>query len=1231
MLDRPAPGVFRRRFGALPVLALLSVLIGVPGSAWQASSSQGPVSRVVDRTEGESEQIERRREWFLSTRTQGVGSLDELADLRLQGVRDTRLALARQRALRNAEGGTTNPWTPMGPSPSTFGGWAFGNVSGRITALAADWDGGTLYVGTAAGGVWVSTNDGLSWTQIFDNAGTHTVGAVAVDPNDPGVLWVGTGDNVSGCESYFGIGMLRSADGGQTWEPRNGSGGATLQDMASFADVVVDPRDSDHVVTGGRLRQCQDGSGLAGGLFSTADGGMTWTQRIASVSVYEIKQDPSVLDTWWAATANGIYKSVDNAQTWLLQTASGLPAGGTGRTELAIAPSDSSTVYALFSSPLSLWRTTDGGATWTQRSTGSNACDGQCSYNMVLRVDPFAPDTVIRGTVHLFRSTNGASSWADLSNNWGSNQTVHQDTHVLLMHPTIPGTFFVGSDGGVWKTTDGGDSFQNRNGNLNVTQFYAIGVRADDPGWICGGAQDNSSLVRTGSNTWDLQAVSGDGFVCHFAPDDASYAYITSYPSGGYPSVWRSTSGAFGGFADITGPGSGVVQNDRSNWVTPYIIDPQTPTTLYLGTHRVYRSDDRGSSWTQVGPTDLTGGSGSLVALEVNRNFADVVYSGSQTGRVWRSTDRGDTFVDITAGLPGRSVNDLAGDPGDPDRAFAVVGGFNTAHLWEWTLDGGWTARDGGLPNVPHNTVLMLDPDDILVGTDVGIFRSADGGQTFVPYMNGLPEGLVVTDLKYNAAQNVVTAGTYGRGAWQSPVDPVGPILLYDSVQLPYEELDGDGDDRVEPGETWRVRVRLRNGGGETATGVAARLATAMPDVTILDPIVEFGDIDPGETAMSPAFDIVIDPSATCGATAAFDLVDLSSTNVPGGFADAPDAFALEIADEYLPGPPQAVFDDDFDPAPEAGWTSASFTPGVAPCAGFPYYDEWQVAVKDGARGQSYHCGGGPGATYTRRDFSWLYYGGRDSTDGPGIAIPADALSAEVTVEHWYETVPLADGGQVVIDAVEDGQDDYVTLVPQGGYPAGTLATGFCNGLEGQPAFHGSSGGWMTSTFDLLQYKGRTVYLAFLFATDTTANLAEGWYVDRVTVEVAQPGEPVCDVAEWPGRVPPTVLFDYDGAGAIEATWTEACADPGAPGQSYSIQVGDLGALRASGVYDVSPAAADCGRVSPATFAPGTGDEYYLVVPVDEGRQGGAGADGSGGPRALPDGVCGPTREAVCD
>jgi hypothetical protein len=1207
------------------VMALSSVLVLWVGLATAQEKASGPA--FIDKGLGEEEQIQRRHEWFFSSRRAGTTSDAELWSLRLKGVTETKRLLALQ-SQRRASGreAEQNIWVSRGPSPSTFGGWSFGTITGRVMAIASDWNGGVLYAGSASGGLWKSTNDGLSWENIFDSAGTVAIGAIAIDPLDAGILWVGTGDNVSGCESYFGIGLLRSADGGQSWEARNGSGAATLDDLSNFASVTIDPRDPNKLVVGGRYRGCTSGVQASGGIYTTVDGGVSWTSRLANTQIHEIARDPVVPDVLWAGTNTGIFKSFDNGVSWIKQTNSGLPNGSLGRTEIAIAASDPNVVYALFDVPSDeFWRTTDGGATWTRMNT--DACDGQCSYNMVIRVDPHDPDIIYRGTVRIFKSVNGGVSWSVLTNSWGGAQQVHQDTQSMLMHPTDSSIFYVGSDGGLWKSSTAGSSFENKNGNMNITQFYAIDVDANDPTRICGGAQDNSSLATQDNVVWSLQAVSGDGFICQFNAQDTNYHYITSYPSGGYPSIWRSTTGMFGNFSGITGSTSGVIGGDSIGWVTPYLVDPTNPSTLYLGTHRVYRSTNNGSAWTQVGPSNLTG-NGYLRVLEINRNYPDTLYSGASTGDIWRTENSGTNWTEITAGLPSRSINDIGADPTSPNRAFAAVGGFNLGHVWEWNAGVGWVDRSNGLPNVPANTVLMIDDMDILVGMDTGIFRSTDGGESFLPFMAGLPEGLVVTDLKLNALQNVVSAGTYGRGVWQVDLGDVQPILLSEAVEQPLVEVDGDGDNRLEPGETWSVKPILRNAGGVAAVGVNARLTSSTPGISIQLPQVgSFADLEPGiPTPVTSAYQFTIDPSFECGTDIVFDLLDISSTVPPATYATQLGIYTAVVLDENEPPTVVPVFGETFDPAPVPEWDHETGGLSSAPCETLPTYDEWMLTSKDAEHGLSFHSGAGPGGNYERLNYGWLHPSGKDSNGGAGIVIPDDILAASLTVVHWYDIDADQDGANVAIDYVDNGLDLYATLTPVGDYP-GTIPSGMCNVMQGQGAFAGTSGGWITSTFDLTPYKGKHIWLAFVFGSGRRALVGEGWYIDEVMVEFQYQGAPVCDISRWPGVVS-SAQFERESGGTIQAVWDDSCNLLAFPEQAYSIQVGNLDTLVGGGGYSHVPLNGQCDLFSATSFTPGPGNEYYLIVPTGAGREGGAGVDSQNTPRPQPGTTCGLQRES---
>jgi hypothetical protein len=436
----------------------------------------------------------------------------------------------------------------------------------------------------------------------------------------------------------------------------------------------------------------------------------------------------------------------------------------------------------------------------------------------------------------------------------------------------------------------------------------------------------------------------------------------------------------------------------------------------------------------------------TIKSIDINRNFPNVVYAGTEDGQVWRTENAGGIWSNLTSELlPPRAISDVTSDPANPDRAFAVHGGFGSARLWEWIDGEDWTARGAGLPNVPANSVLMLDDHDLIVGTDVGVFRSVDGGATFTPFMEGLPQGLVVTDLELDLP-DLVTAATYGRGAWQVHVDPVGPLVRFESVELPLAEADGDGDTNVEPGETWTIVPHLQNLGAQEALGVTARLATRTPGIAVLEPRVgQYGNLLPGETAAPAApFLFTVDPSFPCGDSLVLDVVDVSSTNPPGTHEGAPGAFSVVVTGSI---------------------------------------------------------GSGGGA----------------------------------------RPLPLPGG---------DGT-------------------------------------------------------------------------------VGVPGDPVCDVTPWPGSVLTGLRVGKRGPD-VEVRWDESC-NAGEVDQFYSVQAGDLGLLRSTGVFSHAPVDGQCGRISPATITPAGGAEYYLVAPNVAGREGGLGAMSDGTPRPQTSGACGERRAATCE
>jgi hypothetical protein len=410
-----------------------------------------------------------------------------------------------------------------------------------------------------------------------------------------------------------------------------------------------------------------------------------------------------------------------------------------------------------------------------------DACDGQCWYNLCLAVHPTNPNELLVGAVRFYRSINGGLSQFPMIDGWGGNQKVHQDIHVLSYSASNGDRFWVAGDGGIWRTDDRGLSYSNLNANLNITQFYDIAVHPTDSVTLFGGSQDNSSSASFADPMWDVTLVTGDGFMNVVDPVNPAFVIQTSYPSNGYPSLYLSTSGGqpntFGYMGVI-----GFTQYEPWPWVTPLVginPGPGRPTVLFVASNHVYRTTtETPYTWTKISDnlTATTSAAVSVLTPVVNGDTV-TLYAGTANGKIWRTDDAlaaSPAWVDVTGGFPGQVVSDLAADPTDPMRVFATRGSFGASRLYRSPTGGGaWWPVGAGIPDAPANSV-AVDPIEtrrIFVGSDVGVFMSTDGGDNFVAAMDGLPLGVVVTDLEIDDDPWVLTAGTYGRGAWQTQLE----------------------------------------------------------------------------------------------------------------------------------------------------------------------------------------------------------------------------------------------------------------------------------------------------------------------------------------------------------------------------------------------------------------------------------------------------------------------------
>ena len=384
---------------------------------------------------------------------------------------------------------------------------------------------------------------------------------------------------------------------------------------------------------------------------------------------------------------------------------------------------------------------------------------------------PTVSDTVLLGTIRPWRSTNGGTTLTVLTSTWGSSQKVHQDTHVVRYSRTNGNRFWVGSDGGLWRTDDGSSTFVNLNNGINISQFYDIAVHPSNSK-IFGGAQDNSSSARSTSNTWDVVTVTGDGFTNAVDSANANYVFITSYPQSGYPAIYRSTSG--GGTSSFSSLATTGIPAAAATfpWETELtMIQGSTTSYLFTGSSQVFRANARATSWSWTAiSTNLAG---STLSAFGNQNGGNTLYAGFQNGRIFRSDNAlatSPTWTEVTGTIPSGWISDIAVDEANASRVFVTRSVFGSTKLYRSTSGGStWSAVGAGLPDVPANAV-SIDPllaSRIFVGTDIGVYVSEDNGDTFLPQMSGMPLGTVVTDLEIDNSPHILSAGTYGRSAYQ--------------------------------------------------------------------------------------------------------------------------------------------------------------------------------------------------------------------------------------------------------------------------------------------------------------------------------------------------------------------------------------------------------------------------------------------------------------------------------
>ncbi len=679
----------------------------------------------------------------------------------------------------------SNPWTNVGPV----------NTAGCTKALAFDpTDGNIIYAGAAGGGVWKTINAGASWTPLTDLVIPDlAVASIAVDPSSPNTIYVGSGDPSVASDGLPGTGLYKSIDAGVTWTHI-----ATSTLPGTVNKVLVHPTNSDIVFA------CRyDGTR---GLFRSTDGGTTFKKVFPAAKfsdgviwdVIPAQVSGSSLIMYLvegnqpqeASSECGIYQSIDDGQTWTKLSSPGFPAGSRiGKAALAIPSSDKRRVYCLMANPdgdlrdAGLWKSVNSGGTFTPISTvpvglfnpqGSGA---QGWYDLYLGIAPGTTpnDTLYIGGVEAYYSFNSGSSWHGYSD-YGVNRTVHVDHQSIALDPVNSRNVFIGTDGGIYRSTDAGQTWSYRSKGFQTVRFYHIALDANDQLKSYGGSQDQGTWkVVAGQSPAFL--FGGDGFQPIVDPGNANILYV----EGPFGDLYKSSNGGIN-FNSINNPAfiQSSASYEPSDWETPFVMAPKNSSMLFTGRQRLWQTKDGGGSWAAISPTFVYNSRTLLVeSIGISPANPNTFWVGLERGKIQMTSSAGASWADRSVGTPGSTVRSIVCSPTDPNWALAAFESYGASARILRTTNAGssWQNVSGSgsraLPAVPVNCIALDSTSPAAVwyaATDNGMYYTRDSGNTWM--IAGAGIGLAPCwDVQIHANKVTIKVGTHGRGIWEANVN----------------------------------------------------------------------------------------------------------------------------------------------------------------------------------------------------------------------------------------------------------------------------------------------------------------------------------------------------------------------------------------------------------------------------------------------------------------------------
>ncbi|MBK9976381.1 MAG: glycosyl hydrolase [Gemmatimonadetes bacterium] len=683
-------------------------------------------------------------------------------------------------------------------------------MGGRIADVAVHpRDRHTWYVAAGSGGVWKTTNAGVTFTPIFDAQPSYSIGAVAIDPAHPEIVWVGTGENVSGRHVGWGDGVYKSRDAGHTWQ-RMG-----LPQSQHIGKILIDPRDGNTVLVAAEGPLWSAGGER--GAYRTTDGGATWTAALSideHTGVTDLEFDPSNPDVVYAASyqrrrhvwgllaggaSSGIHKSTDNGRTWR-RVSAGLPAGDKGKIGLAVTEADPRLVYATIEANAEergFYRSRDRGESWEKRNSYISGGTGP-HYYQEIEASPVNADLVYQMDVFLQVTRDGGATFTNLE----SGHDKHSDNHAMWIDPADGRHMLVGTDAGLYETFDEGKRFRHFP-NIPASQFYKVALSDRAPFYdVLGGAQDMGTYIgpsrtmnQDGIRNQDWYVPLGaDGYGVAFEPGDPDIAYMMEQEGFLFRRDRRNEE-----LVTIQPRGRAGDPPERWNWDSPIMVSPHQPSRVYFGSQRIWRSDDRGDRWTAISP-DLTlgqeryaqrfyGRTWSVDALHDNAAMskyatttsisessvaAGTLVVGTDDGLVQVTSDGGATWTRSAAlpGLPALSyVNDVETSVHDARTIFVAadnhkMGDFAPYLFTSSDLGRSWRSIAGDLPRGTIVWAVQQDhvrPELLFAGTEFGVYWTPNGGTNWHKLTGGMPT-TAVRDIKLHRRDNDLVAATFGRG-----------------------------------------------------------------------------------------------------------------------------------------------------------------------------------------------------------------------------------------------------------------------------------------------------------------------------------------------------------------------------------------------------------------------------------------------------------------------------------